>query len=222
MVIGGNSLIGQICNRFARLATAGRLGARFWDRGVSENHVALLATDAPTFHFARGELGKKAHLWVLIFGENDVLKGAKPTPQGNVIPMRGDRDRPAPEPLEWMTDLGKEVWVELAVDLTRMDRLASHYRHQFASYCEAVANFIRATNDIALHGVWYETKTRNGVQHKKTAAWSAQNEAMNQMRRDAALFGLTPVDESRIGSGDQGDFLKLLTAQLKGESGASS
>lgn len=135
--------------------------------------------------------------------------------------MKGDQAKPVPDPLDWMTDLGKDVWRELASDLTRMDRLHLHYRHQFASYCEAAANFIRATNEIALHGVWYEVKTRNGLQQKKTAAWTTQNEAMNQMRRDSALFGLTPVDESRLGSGGQGDLFDQLMGQLKGGSGGS-
>lgn len=149
------------------------------------------------------------------------MKGAKPTPSGNVIPMKGDAGKPVPEPLYFMTELGQEVWQELAPDLVRMDRLMPHFRHQFASYCEATANFIRATNEIALNGVWYETKTRNGVQQKKTAAWTAQNEAMNQMRRDAALFGLTPVDESRIGGGAQGDLFDEVMKQLKGASGGA-
>lgn len=149
------------------------------------------------------------------------MKGAKPTPQGNVIPMKGDGAKPVPEPFDWMTNLGKDVWGELAPELSRMDRLLPHYRHQFASYCEAAANFIRATNDIALHGVWYETKTRNGIQQKKTAAWTAQNEAANQMRRDSALFGLTPVDESRINSGGQGDLFEDLMNQLKGKPSGS-
>ncbi|MCP4205965.1 MAG: phage terminase small subunit P27 family [Shimia sp.] len=144
------------------------------------------------------------------------MKGAKPTPLGNVIPMKGDMEKPVLEAPDMLTELGRQVWDELAPELTRLDRLKIHYRYQFASYCEAVANFIRATNDIALHGVWYETKTRNGTQHKKTAAWTAQNEAMNQMRRDAALFGLTPVDESRISSGGQGDLFDKLMDQLKG------
>jgi len=150
------------------------------------------------------------------------MKGAKPTPTGNVIPMKGEGDKPVPEPFEWMTELGRDVWTDLAPELVRMDRLLPHFRHQFASYCEAVANFIRGTNDIAMHGVWYETKTRNGMQQKKTAAWTTQSEAANHMRRDAALFGLTPVDESRIGGGGQGDLFDQLMDQLKGNQGGQS
>lgn len=145
------------------------------------------------------------------------MKGAKPNPLGNVIPMKGDAPKAAPEPFDWMTELGKEAWVDLAPELMRLDRLKPHFRPQFASYCEAVANFIRGTNDIAMNGVWYETKTRNGIQQKKTAAWTLQTEAANQMRRDAALFGLTPVDEARISTGGQADLFDQVMAQLKGK-----
>jgi len=149
------------------------------------------------------------------------MKGAKPD-LGNVIPMKGDAGDPVPDPLDFMTELGKEVWGDLAPELARMGRLKIHFRHQFASYCEACANFIRATNEIELHGVWYETKTRNGTQQKKSAAWTTQQESMNQMRRDSALFGLSPVDEARIGAGGQGDLFDELMAQLKGGPSASA
>lgn len=150
------------------------------------------------------------------------MKGAKPAPAGNVIPMKGDGARPTLEAPGMLTELGREVWEELAPALARMSRLEPHYRYQFASYCEAVANFIRATNDIELEGAWYEVKTRNGLQKKKTAAWGAQQEAMNQMRRDSALFGLTPVDESRVGADGQGDLFEKLMRQLKGKSADGS
>ena len=151
------------------------------------------------------------------------MKGAKPTPVGNVVPMKGDATKAAPEPFEWMSELGRDVWRELASELARMDRLEIHYRHQFASYCEAVSNFISSTNDLAMHGLWYETgKGRNGNQQRKAAALAIQSEAMNHMRRDAALFGLTPVDESRISSGGQGDLFDKLMDQLKGGPSASA
>lgn len=149
------------------------------------------------------------------------MKGAKPTPAGNVIPMKGDDARPVIEAPELMTELGREIWDELAPGLARMSRLEPHYRYQFMSYCEAVANFVRATNDIAMEGMWYEVKTRNGLQKKKTAAWNVQQEAASQMRRDAALFGLTPVDEARLHTDGQGDLFDKLMAQLKGKPGGT-
>ena len=150
------------------------------------------------------------------------MQGRKPDPTGKVIPMKGDVVLPEPEPFDWMTELAKDVWRDLAPDLTRMARLKPHFHHQFASYCEAVSNFIKATNELALNGMWYETRGRNGVQQKHTSAWRAQDAAANQMRRDSALFGLTPVDESRIGDDGQGDLFEKVLAQLKGGKSASA
>lgn len=149
------------------------------------------------------------------------MKGRKKNPVGNVIPMKGDQ-RPVVDPPLTLTETARGVWEELAPMLARMSRLEPHYRYQFASYCEAVATFLKSTNEIEMGaGRWYAVKTRNGVQQKKTAAFNLQGEAMNQMRRDAALFGLSPVDEARLDTGSQGDLFKEVMESLKGKPSAS-
>lgn len=145
------------------------------------------------------------------------MKGPKPK-LDNVVPMKGGMPDAVPEPPVLMTEVAADVWAELAPHLVAKQRLDVTYRYQFASYCEAVANFIRATNDVALNGMFYEVKTRNGLQQKKTAAWSSQQEAMNQMRRDSALFGLSPVDNARMTDGGQGDLFDQIMKGLKGAS----
>jgi P27 family predicted phage terminase small subunit len=149
------------------------------------------------------------------------VKGAKPNLTGNVIPMKGDAARPVLDPPDLMGEQAKEIWDELAPVLSSKGRLEPHFRYQFASYCEAVATFMAATNDLVLQGIWYEVKTRNGLQQKKTQAFLIQQDAANQMRRDAAMFGLTPVDEARLGGEGQGDLFEQVMSQLKGgKSGA--
>jgi P27 family predicted phage terminase small subunit len=143
------------------------------------------------------------------------MKGKKPNPLGNVIPMKGAAQTPVPDAPGFMSEGARHVWDELAADLASKDRLQPAYQYQFASYCESVSNFVQATAVIAMDGFWFETKTRNGIQQKKTAAWGAQQEAMNAMRRDAALFGLSPVDEARLKSGGQGDLFGDIMEQLK-------
>lgn len=147
------------------------------------------------------------------------MKGKKPQ-LDNVVPMKGDMAAPVPDAPDFLTDDGRKVWGELAPILVAKDRLQPQYQYQFASYCEAVANFIAATGDLAVMGKYYTTKTRNGVQEKKRACWTMQQESMNQMRRDAALFGLTPVDENRLKGGGQGDLFDQLMQQLQGGGGA--
>ena len=143
------------------------------------------------------------------------MKGKKPE-LSNVVPMKGDVQKHVPEAPDYMSSRGREIWEELAPELVRKDRLEPAYVHQFASYCESVANFIGATHSVAIEGMYYEVKTRNGKQQKKTAAFNVQQESANAMRRDAALFGLTPVDAIRLTTGGQGDLFDDLEKMLNG------
>lgn len=148
------------------------------------------------------------------------MKGAKPG-LSNVVPMKGDAiGEPMPDAPLWLTDLARQVWDELAPKVHAKGRLLPEYVYQFASYCEAVSCFAVATNQLAEEGTFYEVKTRNGMQKKRNPAAVAQNEAQNQMRRDSALFGLSPVDAARLDNGGQGDLFNDILAQLNGESRA--
>ncbi|KFI24336.1 hypothetical protein CG50_10840 [Paenirhodobacter enshiensis] len=144
------------------------------------------------------------------------MKGAKPVIAGNVIPMKGDIQKPVPDPPADMCGRAAEVWAELAPHLVAKDRLDPLFLYQFRSYCQNVANFIEATISMEVEGLYYEVETRNGRQQKATAAFKVQQEAMNQMRRDSALFGLSPVDAMRITSGGQGDLFRDLMDKLDG------
>lgn len=137
------------------------------------------------------------------------MRGAKPS-VGNVIPMKGDREIKPPDAPDMMTEPGRAVWDELAPVLASKQRLRVEFKFQFAAYCEAVAKFLSATNEIAMVGYWYETKTRNGVQQKATRPVVMQSQAVDEMNRLSALFGLTPVDDKRVGQAAQGNFLDEL------------
>ena len=145
------------------------------------------------------------------------MKGAKPNLTGNVIPMKGDIRKPVPDAPADMCGRAAEVWAELAPLLMAKDRLDPLFLYQFRSYCQNVTNFIDATIALEVEGLYYEVETRNGRQQKQTAAFKAQQEAMNQMRRDSALFGLSPVDAMRIASGGQGDLFQDLMDKLDGD-----
>lgn len=142
------------------------------------------------------------------------MKGRKPDLE-NVIPLKGDVTRRTPAAPDFMSDEARRVWDELAPDLTAKGHLEPQFEYQFAAYCESVSNFLAATAVLAVEGYYFETKTRNGMQQKKTAMWGVQQEAMNAMRRDSALFGLSPVDQSRLKTGAQGDLFDDLMDQLK-------
>ncbi len=67
-----------------------------------------------------------------------------------------------------------------------------------------MSNFITSTNAVAMEGLFYDTgEGPNGNQKRKHPALTLQETAMTAMRRDAALFGLSPVDAARLGYGGQ-------------------
>ena len=148
------------------------------------------------------------------------MKGSKPKVD-NVIPMKGDVVRPVPDAPEFMTSEGRDVWGRLAPVMMAKNRLEPHYEDMFAGYCEAVADFIRHTGDLAAMGSYYQTKTRNGLQEKKRAAWGQRQDALATMQRIGALFGMSPVDEQRISNGAQGSFLDELEKALSGKHAAN-
>ena len=144
------------------------------------------------------------------------MKGRKPDLE-NVIPMKGDIQKEIPAAPEWLGEIARDVWDELVPELVRKDRMELLFKYQFSSYCAAVSNFITSTNEVALEGHFYDTgKGRNGNQKRKHPALALQETSMNTMRRDAALFGLSPVDEARLGAGGQGDLFDKVVAQLNG------
>lgn len=143
------------------------------------------------------------------------MKGAKPKVD-NVIPMKGTEPKPVPDAPDLMSDRGKEVWDRLAAEMVRKDRLEPHHEDLFAAYCEAVADVIELTSNITMSGRTYTVKTRNGMQQKKTADWQARQDALANVTRLGALFGMSPVDDKRLQSGGQGDLFADLEAMLRG------
>jgi P27 family predicted phage terminase small subunit len=142
------------------------------------------------------------------------MKGRKPGLE-NVIPMAGVTPREVPDAPEFMSSEGRKVWDELAPELVRLGRLEPHFTHAFAAYCESVSNFIAATHCVAVDGMFYVVKTRNGQQQKKTAAWGIQQSEMSNMSRLGANFGMSPVDDRRLGAGGQGDLFAEVLETLK-------
>ncbi|PJE26822.1 Phage terminase, small subunit [Pseudooceanicola antarcticus] len=144
------------------------------------------------------------------------MKGKKPT-LDNVVPMKGDTYRPTPPAPEWFPHPeAVEAWEHLAPVMIAKNRLEPHHEDLFAAYCVAVGDFIRFSGELALTGNYYEVKTRNGLQEKKRAAWGQRQDALATMQRIGALYGMSPVDEARLGNGGQGSFLEELEKAMRG------
>lgn len=144
------------------------------------------------------------------------MKGAKPNLK-NVVPMKGDEVQTAPDAPDHLSEHGEMVWNRLAQLMVSKKRLEPHFHDLFAAYCESCADYIRFTIEIADYGSFYESLGRNGKQEKHRAAWKQRQESLASMQRLSALFGMSPVDEARIATGGQGDFLAALQAAMRGD-----
>lgn len=143
------------------------------------------------------------------------MRGAKPS-LDNVIPMKGDSIRRAPDAPEHLQDEDREVWNRLAPILINKGRLEPEYEDSFAAFCIMAGQVVRSSHDLAIMGSYYEVHTRNGVQQKHRAAWVQLGQAIAMMNQLSARFGLTPVDEARLKSGAQGDLFDDLMRKLDG------
>ncbi|ETD90397.1 phage terminase small subunit P27 family [Rhodobacter capsulatus] len=137
------------------------------------------------------------------------MRGAKGTLR-IVTPMKGE-DEASPAPPEFMSADARAVWLRLAPQLIRLKRLEPHYHELFAGYCEEVAVYIAMTRDIGANGVTYETGAgRNGNQKRTRPEVHLRKSALEGMIRLGALFGLSPIDEKRLGAASQGDLFEDL------------
>ena len=146
------------------------------------------------------------------------MKGAKPK-LSVVIPMKGEELEAAdlaPIPPYELSDRGLAAWDRLAPLMVKKQRLEPHFYDMFAVYCEAAADVMDLSIEIATEGRTYEVQTRNGLQQKKTAAWQSRQDALATMKQFGALFGLNPVDEARLGSAEQGDLFAEMARVING------
>lgn len=134
----------------------------------------------------------------------------------NVVPMRGDHPKPVPDAPDLMSEGGKKVWSRLAPELVMRDRLLPHYEDFFFTYCEAVNDMIELTSVIVCEGRTYSVKTRNGMQQKKTAAWQARLDVYPVLRQFGAVFGMSPVDDTRLANTSQGDLFDSIMKKING------
>ncbi|MBL4808212.1 MAG: P27 family phage terminase small subunit [Rhodobacteraceae bacterium] len=144
------------------------------------------------------------------------MKGRKPN---NVtkLPFKGDMEGVAvPDPAPDMSEDAAKVWREIAPILIRQSRLLPQYRPMFRVWCEAFSDYLKFTYAVHTDGDYYTVKTRNGDQMKKHAAASLRQDAIANMSRVGALFGLSPVDDQRFEGGGQGDLLDQLKKALDG------
>ena len=101
-----------------------------------------------------------------------------------------------PKPPAWLPKLGQEIWLKLAPQLVKHDRLADVDLGSFAMLCEAWARYRTAVEDVAKHGAYGTTD--KGYEYARPSIGIC-NTALSQINALSAKFGLTPLD--RVGFG---------------------
>lgn len=125
------------------------------------------------------------------------MKGAKPHIQ---IVRNSLADVPPPA---WITDLAKEVWVEVVSDLSERKILTRDNLPSVANYCIALGQVREAELEVQRMGllikVYSITKEGEAVVTgvKKNPALQVQKDAMNTARLIGAELGTSPTSRSR-------------------------
>lgn len=128
-------------------------------------------------------------------------RGAGRDSGGRVVPAAPGFARQAPARPKGMSRVASAKWDELVEELARLDLLSPVHGPALEMACEAYARWHRARGIRQRESV-LATNSQGRVRHPAVAVEeSAAKEYMAWCQR----FGLTPSDESRVGSGDGDD-----------------
>jgi P27 family predicted phage terminase small subunit len=145
----------------------------------------------------QGRPSKPSSLKVLHGDRKDRINDAEPVPDAEEVTAPAwivAIDHEA----EVGTETALDVWNRLAPDLVRKKVLTSWDVEAFATYCDAVVNHRRASEEVARDGV-----TVMGAKSivRNPAVVAAKTYA-DVMARYGARFGLTPSDRASLSLGE--------------------
>lgn len=142
-------------------------------------------------------------------------RGPAPTPT-NIINLRGNpgkratnKNEPKPKPgascPAWLDEVARKEWRRIAPELKRLKLLTLVDRTALAAYCQSYSRWYEAEQVVLDEGMTIKTKLGNVIQHP---AVGIANQAMKQMYKFMAEFGMTPAARTRISvdkNPEQGD-----------------
>lgn len=141
---------------------------------------------------ATGRPAKPNHLKAVEGTRESRMNRDEPVPSTLADPKTPPPGLPAP---------AKAVWLRLAPDLVDKKVLTSWDVDQFAAYCLAVGQY----NDLRKKMGRDYTVAGSMGQEVKSPYWVMMNEALQQILRLSARFGLTPADRAGlVVTGDDG------------------
>lgn len=107
-----------------------------------------------------------------------------------------------PECPDWLPTAAREKWDEVVPVLERMGVLTLADGEVLAAFCVAWDQFRTATNIIARGGPVLATK---GGYFYPNPAVAIRAAALEQLRRFAGMFGLSPADRAKLRAGTTGE-----------------
>ena len=138
-----------------------------------------------------------------------MAKGRKPTPK-TILKLRGSRvrgphksgiDAPAgiPQPPDYLCDIGRAEWDRIVPMLEASKVMSLRHQHTLAAYCDALADMVKANNELQQHGATFMDDKGRVMNHP---AWYRKKDSRLHMLRLAEQFGLTASALARVSSVD--------------------
>lgn len=138
-------------------------------------------------------------------GENAMGRSRKPQEmqRGNVTVINGQKRKAEEEsvvvgrdqlekPPTWLIDnVAKKEWRRLTKELAKIDIIGNLDKNNLAGYCNAFANYQKATAELKEAPFCIPKATRNGVVLVKNPMIEIQKLYAEEMRKFASLCGLT-------------------------------
>ena len=104
------------------------------------------------------------------------------------------------KPPSWLTDaVAKKEWRRLMVELQKINIIGNLDLNNLAAYCNAYSAYRKATKELKGQSLIVEKETKYGTQLVANPLISIQSKYSDEMRKYAALCGLT-ID-SRLKAG---------------------
>lgn len=95
-------------------------------------------------------------------------------------------------PPKWLiNDTAKKEWRRIVKELNKISIVGNLDYANLGGYCNAYANYIRATDILKEQTYYIDRETRNGVIVVKNPMVDIQTNYANEMRKFASLCGLT-------------------------------
>ena len=95
-------------------------------------------------------------------------------------------------PPDWLIDdVAKKEWRRVVKALWLIDLIGNVDKNNLGGYCNAFANYVKATNILREQSYYIDRETRTGVIVVKNPMVDIQRTYAEEMRRFAALCGLT-------------------------------